>query len=248
VAQEIVMLGLLEIDAIGKRFRGLQALDNVSFTIDEGGVFGVIGANGAGKTTLFNIIAGAMKPDSGTVRFAGNTVTGYAPSRLCAAGVGRTFQIARPFPDLTVAETIRIAVLGRLRNMRAATARAADIADRFGLAQKLDRLGRHLSVLERKRLELARAYATGPRLLLLDEVAAGLRPSEVDNLIEIIRAIAAENITVLMIEHVLAAVFALARHDIVLDQGRVIAQGTPQAVAKDAKVIEAYLGAGYAAA
>ena len=115
------MAGLLEIEAIGKRFRGLQALDNVSFAVNEGGVFGVIGANGAGKTTLFNIISGAMKPDSGIVRFAGQAVTSRTPSSLCAAGIGRTFQIARPFPDLTVLETIRVAVLCRVRNMRAAT-------------------------------------------------------------------------------------------------------------------------------
>ncbi len=242
------MPGLLEIEGISKRFRGLQALDNVSFAVGEGGVFGVIGANGAGKTTLFNIISGAIKPDRGVVRFAGEIVTGRTPSSLCMAGIGRTFQIARPFPDLTVLETIRVAALCRVRNMRAATARAADIAARFGLARKLDRPGRHLSVLERKRLELARAYATGPRLLLLDEVAAGLRPGEVDDLVEIIRAIAGENITVLMIEHVLAAVFALAWRVVVLDQGRVIAEGPPQDVAKDAQVIEAYLGAGYAAA
>jgi branched-chain amino acid transport system ATP-binding protein len=241
------MQRLLEVDAIGKRFRGLQALDNVSFAVDEGGVFGVIGANGAGKTTLFNIISGAMKPDAGTVRFAGNDVTSCTPSSLCMAGIGRTFQIARPFPELTVLETIRVAVLCHLRNMRAATERAAEIAARFGLAQKIDRLGRHLSVLERKRLELARAYATGPRLLLLDEVAAGLRPTEVDDLVALIRAIAEENITVLMIEHVLAAVFALARRVVVLDQGRVIAEGPPRQVAKDVRVVEAYLGAGYAA-
>ena len=241
------MQRLLEVDAIGKRFRGLQVLDNISFAVDEGGVFGVIGANGAGKTTLFNIISGAMKPDAGTVRFAGNDVTSRTPSSLCMAGIGRTFQIARPFPELTVLETIRVAVLCHLRNMRAATERAAEIAARFGLAQKIDRLGRHLSVLERKRLELARAYATGPRLLLLDEVAAGLRPTEVDDLVALIRAIAEENITVLMIEHVLAAVFALARRVVVLDQGRVIAEGPPQQVAKDVRVVEAYLGAGYAA-
>jgi branched-chain amino acid transport system ATP-binding protein len=248
VAPEVLMSGFLEIEAINKRFRGLRALDDISFAVDEGGVFGVIGANGAGKTTLFNVISGAMKPDSGLIRFAGNLVTGHTPSNLCIAGIARTFQIARPFPDMTVLETIRIAVLCRVRNMRAATARAADIAGRFGLTKKLDRLGRHLSVLERKRLELARAYATEPRLLLLDEVAAGLRPGEVDDLVAIIRSIGDENITVLMIEHVLAAVFALARRVVVLDQGRVIAQGAPQAVAEDARVIEAYLGAGYAAA
>jgi branched-chain amino acid transport system ATP-binding protein len=174
-----MMPGLLEIERISKRFIGLQALNNVSFDVEEGGVFGVIGANGAGKTTLFNIISGMIRPDEGVIRFAGRVITGEAPSSLCASGISRTFQIARPFPELTVLETIRVAVLCRVRRMRPATQRAEDIADRFGLGGMLERLGRNLSVLERKRLELARAYATSPKLLLLDEVAAGLRVGEV---------------------------------------------------------------------
>lgn len=242
------MTALLAVEAIAKHFVGLRALDDVTFGIEEGGVVAVIGANGAGKTTLFNIISGAMKPDSGVVRFAGAEVTGRTPSSLCAAGIARTFQIARPFPEMTVLETIRVAALIRIRSMAAATRRAEDIAAKFRLGDKLDRMGRNLSVLERKRLELARAYATGPRLLLLDEVAAGLRPGEVDDLVSTVRDVARENITILMIEHVLAAVFALARHVVVLDQGHLIAEGAPQAVARDAKVITAYLGAGYAPA
>lgn len=240
------MQPLLKLEGISKRFSGLQALSDVSFSVPEGGVFGVIGANGAGKTTLFNVIAGALKPDSGVILLDGGNVLGIAPSGLCARGIARTFQIARPFPDLSILETIRVAVLGRIRNMRQATARAEEVAERFGLAGKIDRIGRNLSVLERKRLELARAYATGPRILLLDEVAAGLRPGEIEEFVEIVRSITAEKITVLMIEHVLPAVFALARRVVVLDQGKKICEGAPEQVSRDPAVITAYLGSGYA--
>ena len=238
-------MALLVLDRINKRFSGLQALRDVSLSVEESGVFGIIGANGAGKTTLFSIISGALKADSGEVQFAGARVTGETPSRLCAGGIARTFQVARPFPNLTVLETIRVAVLGRFHRMADATRRAETIAGRFGLADKAERLGRNLSVLERKRLELARAYATTPRLLLLDEVAAGLRPAEVQDLVGLVRSITEEGITVLMIEHVLPAVFALARRVAVLDQGRVIAEATSAEVARDPTVISAYLGSGY---
>jgi branched-chain amino acid transport system ATP-binding protein len=242
------MAALLEVAGIGKRFAGLQALQDISFQVDQGGVFGIMGANGAGKTTLFNIIAGALKPDGGAVRFGGDDVTGQRPSRLCAAGIARTFQIAKPFPDLTVLETVRIGAFVRARAMGAATRRAREVIDRFGLGDKAASLGRQLTVLERKRLELARAYATDPKILLLDEVAAGLRPAEVEDLVAIVQSIVAENITVLMIEHVLPAIFALARHVVVLDHGRMIADGSPDEVARNSAVIEAYLGAGYAPA
>jgi branched-chain amino acid transport system ATP-binding protein len=243
-----LMGALLEVDGIDKRFIGLQALKDISFRVEEGGVFGIMGANGAGKTTLFNIIAGAMRPNGGKVVFAGRDVTGLPPSRLCALGVGRTFQIAKPFPELSVLETIRIGAFMRERSMEAATRRALEVVERFGLGSKTTLRGRQLTVLDRKRLELARAYATGPRILLLDEVAAGLRPTEVDDLVSIVRGIVDEGVTVLMIEHVLPAIFALARHVVVLDHGRLIANGTPDEIARNPAVIEAYLGAGYASA
>jgi branched-chain amino acid transport system ATP-binding protein len=242
------MTALLQVRAVSRRFGGLQALDTVSFDVEKGGTVGIIGANGAGKTTLFGVISGTVRPDTGEVLLEGNNVTAQSPSRRCAAGIGRTFQITRPFPDLTVLETIRVGCLLHTRSMREATRRAEEIVGRFGLRAHVHKQGRQLAVMDRKRLEIARAYATQPRLLLLDEVAAGLRPGEVDHLVELIASVAAEGVTVVMIEHVLAAIFALARRVLVLDHGQLIAEGTPDEVKVHPKVVEAYLGAGYAAA
>jgi branched-chain amino acid transport system ATP-binding protein len=242
------MNAILEVDHISKRFGGLQALQDLSFSVSQGMLLGIVGANGAGKTTLFRILSGALQPTSGHLRYQGEDVIGRSTSRLCAAGIACTFQIARPFPELTVLETVRLGALNRTSHVSLATSRAKVILDRVNLAHKADTAGRGLTVVERKRLDLARAYATQPKILLLDEVAAGLRPHEVEEFITLVRSLSAEGITILVIEHILPVIFALAQDVIVLDHGRRIAQGTPEEITRHRDVIEAYLGAGYAVA
>jgi len=239
---------LLDVGAVSKRFGGLQALMNVSFTVNEGEIVGIIGPNGAGKTTLFNVITGVYAPDTGRVVFRGEDVTGRPPHRICRLGAARTFQIGKPFAALTVLQTVRIGALNRIDDMAGATRRALEVLDLVGLAAKREHLGRHLTVVERKRLELARALATGPTLLLLDEVAAGLRPAEIQEMIGLVRRIAAGGVSVLIIEHVLEAVMRLSARIVVLNYGEVIAEGPPEALVNDPRVIEAYLGEAYSLA
>ena len=238
---------LLRIDNIAKRFGGLRAVDQVSFDIVPGRITALIGPNGAGKTTLFSLIAGFLPPDQGRIVFDGADVTGEPPHRLARRGIGRTFQIVQPFTGLTVRENI--AVGSHLARSRRADALAAagDVARAVGLSAQLDQPAATLTVAGRKRLELARALAIEPRLLLLDEVLAGLNPSELRDMVPVIRAIAARGITIVMIEHVMQAVMSLAEHVFVLAEGRIIAEGTPAQVAADPAVIEAYLGQGAAA-
>jgi branched-chain amino acid transport system ATP-binding protein len=237
---------LLRVEEVSKRFGGLLAVDRASFTAPAGRITALIGPNGAGKTTLFAIIAGFLPPTGGRVLYDGADITGEAPHRLARRGIARTFQIVQPFAGLTVAENIAVGA-HLTRPARAdALAAATEVARAVGLAEMLDRPAQNLTVAGRKRLELARALALEPRLLLLDEVLAGLNPSEIRDMVPIIQAIRDRGIAIVMIEHVMQAVMRLAEHVFVLSQGRIIADGTPQAVAAEPRVVEAYLGKGAA--
>jgi branched-chain amino acid transport system ATP-binding protein len=240
------MASLLAVENMSKRFGGLLAVNNATISAEHGRITALIGPNGAGKTTLFAMIAGFLKPTSGRVLFRGEDVTGREPHVLARAGVVRTFQIVQPFAGLSVRENI--AVGAHLHAARRADAlEAADtVGAEVGLAPMLDQPAGSLTVAGRKRLELARALATKPTLLLLDEVLAGLTPSEIRDFVPVIRAIRDRGVTILMIEHVMQAVMNLSEHVYVLAEGLIIAQGAPAAIAADPKVIEAYLGHGAA--
>jgi branched-chain amino acid transport system ATP-binding protein len=237
------MTGLLSVDAVSKRFRGLQAIDAVSLSIAPGELYAIIGPNGAGKTTLFNMIAGEIAPDQGAISFAGERIDGLTPDRICRRGIGRTFQLVRPFPALSVEDNVIIGALLRRPAMEQARAHARDTLRRLDLFDKRSQRASALTLPDRKRLEVARALATEPRLLLLDEVMAGLRPTETDRMIAILRDLNRAGLTILLIEHVMHAVMALAMRVLVLHHGAAIAQGPPQAVVRDPAVVHSYLGA-----
>jgi branched-chain amino acid transport system ATP-binding protein len=237
---------LLRVEGVSKRFGGLLAVNRASFAAEPGRITALIGPNGAGKTTLFAIISGFLAPSEGRVLYDGADVVGQPPHRLARRGIARTFQIVQPFAGLTVRENIAVgAHLMRPARADALTAAGAT-ARAVGLGDVLDRPAASLTVAGRKRLELARALAIGPRLLLLDEVLAGLNPSEIRDILPVVRAVRNRGIAIVMIEHVMQAVMSLAEHVFVLNEGRIIAQGSPQAIADDPHVVEAYLGRGAA--
>ena len=234
---------MLEVRHVSKSFRGLRAVNDASFEVPAGSINGLIGPNGAGKTTIFNIIAGVYAPDGGEIVFEGKRIDRLRPDQVCAAGIGRTFQLVKPFAGLTVLDNVIVGALQRSKNVSEAKILSGTILGKLGLDAKAHLPASSLTLPDRKRLEVARALATRPRLLLLDEVMAGLRPTECDQMVEVFRDInRAEGLTILLIEHVMRAVMALARHIGVLHHGVVIARGTPEQVVRDPAVLECYLG------
>jgi len=233
---------ILELAGVTKRFGGLTAVSDVSFTVPAGELLGIIGPNGAGKTTLFNVISGYYRPEAGRIVFAGRDVTGLAPHEICRLGLTRTFQLVKPFGNLSVIDNVMIGALTRLPTVSSARLEAERVVEACGLASHAGSHARALPIGLRKRLEVARALATRPRLILLDEVMAGLNPTELGAMIELIRRLHGDGLTVIVIEHIMAAMMRLARRIVVLHHGETIAAGAPAEITQDRRVVDAYLG------
>jgi branched-chain amino acid transport system ATP-binding protein len=233
---------VLELESVTKRFGGLTAVRDVTLQVREGDLLGIIGPNGAGKTTLFHMISGYYRPNEGRIRYEGRDVTGLPPHAICRLGLTRTFQIVKPFGNLSVRDNVMIGALTRLRHVRDARREADRVIEICGLASHAESRAKGLPIGLRKRLEVARALATKPRLLLLDEVMAGLNPTELAGIIELIRRLHADGLTLIIIEHVMAAMMRLAQRIVMLHHGEKIAEGTPAEITRDRRVIDAYLG------
>jgi branched-chain amino acid transport system ATP-binding protein len=234
---------MLEARNISKSFRGLRAVREASFEVPQGSINALIGPNGAGKTTIFNMVAGVYAPDTGEIIFESRRIDGLRPDQVCAAGIGRTFQLVKPFGGLSVLDNVIVGALHREKTVSSARAHAFSVLKKLELQSKAALPAASLTLPDRKRLEVARALATRPRLLLLDEVMAGLRPTETDQMVQVFREInRADGLTILLIEHVMRAVMALAQHVGVLHHGEVIARGKPEEVVRNPAVLECYLG------
>jgi len=238
-------MALLEVKRVTKRFGGLVAVNDVSLTVEKGQIIGIIGPNGAGKTTLFNCIAGAFPPSDGQILFEGQEIGGKKPHQICKLGLSRTFQVVKPFASKTVLYNVTVGAFAKTSRRSEAEAKALKVLEFLQMADKKDVLAKHLTLPERKRLELARALATEPTLLLLDEVMAGLRFSEIEVMIEVLQKIRAAGVTLVIVEHIMQAIMSLSDHIYVLNFGGLIAQGSPAEIAQNQEVIKAYLGDDY---
>ena len=239
---------LLEVRGVSKRFGGVQANTDITFDVIEGEILGLIGPNGAGKTSLFNSISGEVTPDSGQIFLAGRQISGTGPVECARRGIGRTFQVVRSFDSMTVLENVMVGAFTRTGSSRAAMAEAERVLDFAGLGARLDTQAQSLTPPEKRRLEVARALATRPRVLLLDEMLTGLTPAEAQSGVQLIRDVRAQGVTIIMVEHVMEVLLPLIDRAVVLNLGRVLTSGSPQAVVREPEVIKAYLGDRYAAA
>lgn len=238
-------MALLEVKGISKNFAGIAAVSDLSFDVEEREIVGLIGPNGAGKTTAFNVITGFYTPENGTITFQGRELIKLKPHQICKLGLGRTFQIVKPFPDISTFRNVRVGVFNHVMDVKRASEETERILEEVGLTAKRDQLAGNLTIPDRKRLELARALGTKPKLLLLDEVMAGLTPKEVEDFVGLIKKISLSGVTILMIEHVMRGVMALSDRIVVIHHGVKIATGSPDEISRDERVIKVYLGEGY---